>query len=132
MSGLRTGFKNWLEECAAEWLAAWLEESLEESDPCGMDLTTKQAYALLAEIRPVLLEAGFDVIVPEWWGQPASRLGARLMIQSGETDPSGSSGAGASSGVSSCSAPRRRRSAEAGRGRRCKGGGSRFGSELLA
>ncbi|MBM4111706.1 MAG: hypothetical protein FJ254_10230, partial [Phycisphaerae bacterium] len=25
-----------------------LEESLEESDPCGMDLTTKQAYALLA------------------------------------------------------------------------------------
>jgi len=79
------------------WTA--LEESLEESDPCGMDLTTKQAYALLAEIRPVLLEAGFDVMVPEWWGQPASRLGARLMIQSGETDPSGSSGAGASSGA---------------------------------
>ncbi len=76
-----------------------LEEALEESDPCGLDLSTKQAYALLAEIRPILLEAGFEVSAPAWWGQPASRLGARLLVNSGEVDPSGSSGAGSNIGA---------------------------------
>jgi hypothetical protein len=30
------------------------------------------------------MESGFVVLAPSWWGQPASRLGARLLIDSGD------------------------------------------------
>jgi SNF2 family DNA or RNA helicase len=59
-----------------------LEEALSDAAPTGLELTTKQAYEFLREHTPVLEEAGFGVVVPIWWDEPASRLGARLQITS--------------------------------------------------
>lgn len=59
-----------------------IEEALADAAPTGLDLTTKDAYEFLREHTPVLEEAGFSIIVPDWWKEPASRLGARLQIDS--------------------------------------------------
>jgi hypothetical protein len=40
-----------------------------------MELNTKQAYQFLREQRPVLLEQGLRVQVPEWWDQPDGATG---------------------------------------------------------
>ncbi|MDZ4831523.1 MAG: DEAD/DEAH box helicase [Phycisphaerae bacterium] len=63
-----------------------IEKALDESAPAGIDLTTVEAYQFLREYRPILVEAGFEVLVPSWWGQVASRLGARLLIDSEPSD----------------------------------------------
>jgi SNF2 family DNA or RNA helicase len=73
-----------------------IEEILSDSSPCQLELTTTQAYAFLREHRPVLEEAGFVIESPEWWDQPASRLGVRLQIESDQMDPTARAG-GASS-----------------------------------
>jgi len=59
-----------------------LENALAEGEPTGIDLDTNEAYALLREFMPLLEESGVKVLAPEWWGQPTSRLGARLLIES--------------------------------------------------
>ncbi|MSR41419.1 MAG: DEAD/DEAH box helicase [Phycisphaerales bacterium] len=64
-----------------------IERALEENEPCGLELSTNEAYAFLRDFRPILSEAGFVVIAPPWWGQTASRLGARLVIDSGSSAP---------------------------------------------
>lgn len=61
-----------------------LEEALEDSQPTQLALTTKQAYEFLREVRPILMEQGFAVQVPDWWDSPMARLGARLRVDSGE------------------------------------------------
>lgn len=61
-----------------------LERALKEIQPSSLELDTKQAYQFLREIRPLLLEQGFDVDAPVWWDQPTMRLGARLRIDSGD------------------------------------------------
>lgn len=61
-----------------------LEEALEDSQPTQLTLTTKQAYEFLREVRPILMEQGFAVQVPDWWDSPMARLGARLRVDSGE------------------------------------------------
>ncbi|MBL9147275.1 MAG: DEAD/DEAH box helicase [Phycisphaerae bacterium] len=63
-----------------------IEKALDESAPVGLDLSTSEAYQFLREYRPILAEAGFEVLVPSWWGQVGSRLGARLLIDSEPTD----------------------------------------------
>lgn len=64
-----------------------LEQALKDSQPAALELDTGQAYQFLREMRPLLLEQGFAVDAPPWWDQPATRLGARLRIQSGEAHP---------------------------------------------
>ena len=73
-----------------------IERALEENEPVGLELSTNEAYAFLRDFRPVLSEAGFVVIAPPWWGQAASRLGARLVIDSGAAAPDFVGGATAS------------------------------------
>ncbi|MFO0827992.1 MAG: DEAD/DEAH box helicase [Phycisphaerales bacterium] len=63
-----------------------IEKALDESAPSGINLTTAEAYQFLREYRPILVEAGVEVLVPSWWGQLASRLGARLLIDSEPAD----------------------------------------------
>jgi SNF2 family DNA or RNA helicase len=58
-----------------------LEDALEETAPTGLDLDTAEAYAFLREIRPVLEESGVQCLVPDWWGQASTRVGARLFIE---------------------------------------------------
>lgn len=64
-----------------------LEKALRESEPKELRLDTTKAYQFLREISPLLLEQGFGVEVPEWWDKSATRLGARLRIESGPEHP---------------------------------------------
>ncbi|MBM4114073.1 MAG: DEAD/DEAH box helicase, partial [Phycisphaerae bacterium] len=68
-----------------------LEAALSEGAPTGLDLDTREAYAFLTEYMPLLDESGVRVLAPEWWGRPASRLGARLLIDSDSLPASPSS-----------------------------------------
>ncbi|MFO0961688.1 MAG: DEAD/DEAH box helicase [Phycisphaerales bacterium] len=76
-----------------------IEEALDEGAPTGMELRTTEAYQFLRDFRPVLQEAGFDVLAPDWWGQSASRLGARLLIDSEPGGEPGGDGDRARSGI---------------------------------
>ncbi|MSR45338.1 MAG: DEAD/DEAH box helicase [Phycisphaerales bacterium] len=87
-----------------------LEEALQEESPSGLDLDTRQIYQFMRDLRPILLEAGFFVEVPEWWGESASRINANLLIDSPEHPPTmldagsqamGSQGAGLGLGLQS-------------------------------
>jgi hypothetical protein len=65
-----------------------LEASIEEAHPESIELSTRDAHRFLAEIGPLLQEQGIATLPPAWWGQPTSRLGVRLHIDSGdEFDP---------------------------------------------
>ena len=55
--------------------------ALENADPTGLELSTAEAHAFLREIRPILQEAGIDVLVPSWWGTASSRIGVRMLIE---------------------------------------------------
>ncbi|RMH12111.1 MAG: ATP-dependent helicase [Planctomycetota bacterium] len=59
-----------------------LESVLDDTEPTNMRLSTAKAYEFLREVRPILVEQGFGVDVPEWWDSPAGRLGTRLRIDS--------------------------------------------------
>ena len=72
-----------------------VERALEDSTPTEITLSTTEAYAFLRDFRPILMESGFVVLSPSWWGQAASRLGARLLIDSGTGAPMSGGGAGA-------------------------------------
>ena len=72
-----------------------VERALEDSTPCELSLSTTEAYAFLRDFRPILMESGFVVLSPSWWGQPASRLGARLLIDSGNGQLPSGGGTGA-------------------------------------
>ncbi len=64
-----------------------IEKALEESDPVDLELDTRQAYEFLREIRPILLEQGFGVQIPDWWETSRSRLGARMKIEDAPEQP---------------------------------------------
>jgi hypothetical protein len=64
-----------------------LESALSDAEPTGIDLTTGQASAFLCDFIELLGEAGIGVIVPEWWGQASTRLGARLVLDAPEFEP---------------------------------------------
>jgi non-specific serine/threonine protein kinase len=74
----------------ASRLYAPLERALDGAQPETVELTTRQAYQFLREVRPLLLEEGVSVEAPSWWDSPAARLGVRLQIESDPTttDPS--------------------------------------------
>ncbi len=71
-----------------------LEEALQEESPSGLELDTRAIYQFMRDLRPILLEAGFFVEVPEWWGESASRINANLLIDSPEHPPTMLDGAG--------------------------------------
>ena len=73
-----------------------LQDALEDIDPTGLDLGTAEAHAFLQDARPILQEAGVEVLAPSWWGQAASRIGVRLSI-----DPDGDSEKAPGMGLSS-------------------------------
>lgn len=75
-----------------------LEQTLNQSEPTGLQLTTPQAYEFLREIKPLLIEQGYGVQVPAWWDSPASRLGVRLRIDSPIQDMLTAAGGGAVAG----------------------------------
>jgi len=59
-----------------------LEDSLEESTPCNIELTTVEAHRFLVEFLPLLEESGFRTSVPSWWGSEQRTLSASLHIDS--------------------------------------------------
>ncbi len=63
-----------------------LESVLDESEPTHLRLSTKKAYEFLRQFRPILIEQGIGVQVPDWWDSPTGRLGARLRIDSESLD----------------------------------------------
>ncbi|MGZ4650289.1 MAG: SNF2-related protein [Kineosporiaceae bacterium] len=63
-----------------------LERALRAPRPEVLVLDTAGAHAFLREAAPVLAAAGFGVDLPNWWGRPAARLGARLRA-SARTQP---------------------------------------------
>jgi SNF2 family DNA or RNA helicase len=75
-----------------------LEDALEETAPTGLDLDTAEAYAFLREIRPILQESGVQSLVPDWWTQASTRVGARLFIEGEPMDMEGPGGGGARPG----------------------------------
>ncbi|NBX36034.1 MAG: DEAD/DEAH box helicase [Planctomycetes bacterium] len=64
-----------------------LDDALEEERPTGIDLDTRRAYQFMREMRPILLEAGFVVEIPSWWGESTSRINAHLLIDSPDELP---------------------------------------------
>jgi superfamily II DNA or RNA helicase len=76
-----------------------IEDALDEGAPTGLELRTTEAYQFLREFKPVLQEAGFAGLVPDWGGQTASRVGARLLIDSDPAGGDGGAGGGAGGGV---------------------------------
>jgi SNF2 family DNA or RNA helicase len=72
-----------------------LERALDDPEPIDIELTTREAYEFLREVRPLLREQGFGVQEPAWFGSPTSRLGARLLLESEPLDPADTGGASA-------------------------------------
>jgi len=76
-----------------------LESALRESEPTGVELTTRQAYQFLRDAKPVLAEQGVVVEAPAWWDSPTVRVGATLRLDSDpleSIDLDGGGGAGSS------------------------------------
>ena len=69
-----------------------LEQALTDAQPTGIELTTAEASEFLREHKDVLEEAGVSVIVPDWWGRPSARLGARLQLETPELQGNGAGG----------------------------------------
>ena len=55
-----------------------LGEPLRQAAPTELEVDLAGAYRFLTEVAPSLDVAGFGVLLPAWWRQPSSRLGARL------------------------------------------------------
>jgi SNF2 family DNA or RNA helicase len=55
-------------------------ESLQTRYPLGTTINTHQAYHFLRETAPLLEEAGFGILAPDWWDQKGARLGVRLQL----------------------------------------------------
>ncbi len=60
--------------------ALWpcLDQALRSSRPAALVLDTEQAHEFLRGVAPLLVEAGFGVLLPSWWGSPSRQLGAKL------------------------------------------------------
>lgn len=61
-----------------------LGPGLRRAQPCGLELDAHGAFHFLSTAAPALDEAGFGVLLPNWWGRRA-RLGLRLSTGSTRT-----------------------------------------------
>jgi len=57
-----------------------IEEALSEVKPEGIGLDATSAAEFLRTAAPALEDAGYGVLLPGWWRNPQTRLGARLRV----------------------------------------------------
>lgn len=57
-----------------------IEGALRTARPSSLTLDVEGAHLFLSEAAPILLAAGFGVLLPGWWTNPAMRLGAKLSV----------------------------------------------------
>jgi non-specific serine/threonine protein kinase len=57
-----------------------IEDALHTAKPSSLTLDVEGAHLFLSEAAPVLLAAGFGVLLPGWWTTPSMRLGAKLSV----------------------------------------------------
>jgi non-specific serine/threonine protein kinase len=57
-----------------------IEGALRTAKPSSMTLDVEGAHRFLSEAAPILLAAGFGVLLPGWWTNPSMRLGAKLSV----------------------------------------------------
>mgnify|MGYP002336055475 CR=1 FL=1 len=57
-----------------------IEVALRTAKPSSLTLDAEAAHLFLSEAAPILLAAGFGVLLPGWWTNPAMRLGAKLSV----------------------------------------------------
>jgi len=57
-----------------------IEGPLRTAKPSSLDLDVAGAHLFLSEAAPILLAAGFGVLLPGWWTNPSMRLGAKLSV----------------------------------------------------
>lgn len=60
-----------------------LRESLDDTYPTHIDLTTEEIYRFFTEQVPHLQQADFSVVLPNWWKKDAKRLKTTIRIDSG-------------------------------------------------
>ena len=56
------------------------EGALRTAKPSSLTLDTGGAHSFLSEAAPILLAAGFGVLLPGWWTNPSMRVGAKLSV----------------------------------------------------
>ena len=57
-----------------------IEGALRTAKPSSLTLDTESAHAFLSGAAPILLAAGFGVLLPGWWTNPSMRVGAKLSV----------------------------------------------------
>ncbi|HYN30777.1 MAG TPA: SNF2 helicase-associated domain-containing protein, partial [Dermatophilaceae bacterium] len=57
-----------------------IEGALRTAKPSSLTLDVDGAHRFLSEAAPILLAAGFGVLLPSWWTNPSMRLGAKLSV----------------------------------------------------
>ena len=57
-----------------------IEGALRTAKPSSLTLDVDGAHRFLSEAAPILLAAGFGVLLPSWWTTPSMRLGAKLSV----------------------------------------------------
>ena len=57
-----------------------IEGALRTAKPSLLTLDAEGAHLFLSEAAPILLAAGFGVLLPGWWTNPSMRLGAKLSV----------------------------------------------------
>jgi non-specific serine/threonine protein kinase len=57
-----------------------IEGALHTAKPSSLALDVQGAHLFLSEAAPILLAAGFGVLLPGWWTKPSMRLGAKLSV----------------------------------------------------
>ncbi|MFN2540372.1 MAG: SNF2 helicase-associated domain-containing protein, partial [Mycobacteriales bacterium] len=57
-----------------------IDGALRTAKPSSLVLDTAGAHAFLSEAAPILLAAGFGVLLPGWWTNPSMRVGAKLSV----------------------------------------------------
>ncbi|HSM24425.1 MAG TPA: DEAD/DEAH box helicase, partial [Anaerolineaceae bacterium] len=64
-----------------------IEISLQNQYPTDVEINTHEAYQFLRNSAPLLEEAGFGIITPDWWDTSGARLGVRLQLTPSTTLP---------------------------------------------
>ena len=57
-----------------------IEAAMRTAKPSSLTLDTESAHRFLSEAAPILLAAGFGVLLPGWWTNPSMRVGAKLSV----------------------------------------------------
>ena len=57
-----------------------IEDALHTAKPSSLTLDAEGAHLFLSEAAPILLAAGFGVLLPGWWTNHSMRLGAKLSV----------------------------------------------------